>query len=28
LKVFKNNAAFPKLTQSDKGKTAPQPKRK
>lgn len=28
LKVFKNNAAFPKLTQSDKGKTAPQQKRK
>ncbi|OFQ14919.1 peptidase S41 [Prevotella sp. HMSC073D09] len=28
LKVFKNNAAFPKLTQSDKGKTAPQPKQK
>ncbi len=28
LKVFKNNAAFPKLTQGDKGKTAPQPKRK
>lgn len=28
LKVFKNNAAFPKLTQTDKGKTAPQQKRK
>ena len=28
LKVFKNNAAFPKLTQGDKGKTAPQSKRK
>ena len=28
LKVFKNNAAFPKLTHADKGKTAPQSKRK
>jgi peptidase, S41 family len=28
LKVFKNNAAFPKLTQTDKGKAATQQKRK
>ena len=28
LKVFKNNAAFPKLTQTDKGRAATQPKRK
>ncbi len=28
LKVFKNNAAFPKLTHTDKGKAAPQQKRK
>jgi carboxy-terminal processing protease len=28
LKVFKDNAAFPKLTQADKTKAEPKPKRK